>query len=102
MPSLRAEFGQPDVAIALTCLSYYYGGLTREQVLQCFDLVTKLDNPNTEYDQWLKSGKDADIPKALRQFSGVNTDDDTQVNEVLVPLFERNPRLIDFYLSQVV
>ena len=102
MPSLRAEFGHPDVAIALTCLSYYYGGLTKEQVLQCFDLLTKLDNPNMEYDQWVESGKDVDIPKSLRQFNGVNTDDDTQVNEVLVPLFERNTRVIDFYLSQVV
>ncbi|KAI9441026.1 hypothetical protein H4582DRAFT_1516312 [Lactarius indigo] len=34
VPSLRAEFGHPDVAIALTCLSYYYGGLTKPQVLQ--------------------------------------------------------------------
>ena len=55
-----------------------------------------------EYDQWVESGKDVDIPKSLRQFGGVNTDDDTQVNEVLVPLFERNTRVIDFYLSQVV
>src|SRR6201996_2013723 len=55
-----------------------------------------------EYDQWVESGKDVDIPKSLRQFSGVNTDDDTQVNEVLVPLFSRNTRVIDFYLSQVV
>jgi Protein of unknown function (DUF3645) len=102
VPSLRAEFGHPDVAIALTCLSYYYGGLTKEQVLQCFDLLTKLDDPNMEYDQWVKSGKDADIPNSLRQFRGVNTDDDTQVNEVLVPLFERNSRVVDFYLSQVV
>ena len=102
MPSLRAEFGHPDVAIALTCLSYYYGGLTKEQVLQCFDLLTKLDNPNMEYDQWVESGKDMDIPDSLRQVEGVNTDDDTQVHKDLVPLFSRNTRVIDFYLSRVV
>ena len=100
MPSLRAEFGHPDVAIALTCLSYYYGGLTKEQVLQCFDLLTKLDNPDMEYDQWVVSGND--IPDLLQQINGVNTDDDAQVNEHLVPLFLRNTRVIDFYLSQVV
>ncbi|KAH9050298.1 hypothetical protein EDB84DRAFT_1585162 [Lactarius hengduanensis] len=100
VPSLRAEFGHPDVAIVLTCLSYYYGGLTKEQVLQCFDLLNKLDNPNMEYDQWVKSGED--IPDWLQQINGVNTDDNTQIDEHLVPLYSRNTRVIDFYLSQVV
>ncbi len=100
MPSLRAEFGHPDVAIALTCLSYYYAGLTKEQVLQCFDLLAKLDNPEMEYEQWVNSGRD--IPTSLRQVNSINMDDDTQVNEDLVPLFSKNVRVIDFYLSQVV
>ncbi|KAF8260952.1 hypothetical protein EI94DRAFT_1609032 [Lactarius quietus] len=100
VPSLRAEFGHPDVAIALTCLSYYYGGLTRQQVVQCFDLVTKLDNPDMEYDQWVEFGEG--VPTALRQINGVNMNDDMQVDEHLVPLFSRNTRVIDFYLSQVV
>ena len=100
MPSLRAEFGHPDVAIALTCLSYYYGGLTKEQVVQCFDLLIKLDNPDMEYDQWVEFGEG--IPTALRQISGVNMNDDTQVEEHLVPLFSRNTKTIDFFLSHVV
>ncbi|KAH9056708.1 hypothetical protein EDB87DRAFT_1824048 [Lactarius vividus] len=100
VPSLRAEFGHPDVAIALTCLSYYYGGLTKQQVLQCFDSLSKLDNPDVEYDQWVEFGEG--IPISLRQVNGINTKDDSQVNEYLVPLFSRNTRVIDFYLSQVV
>ncbi|KAH9179663.1 hypothetical protein EDB89DRAFT_1841766 [Lactarius sanguifluus] len=100
VPSLRAEFGHPDVAIALTCLSYYYGGLTKQQVLQCFDLLTKLDNPDMEYDQWVEFGEG--IPASLRQVNGINTNDDTQVDGHLVPLFSRNTKVIDFYLSQVV
>ena len=100
MPSSRAEFSHPDVAIALTCLSYYYGGLTKHQVLQCFDLLTKLDNPDMEYDQWVGIGKG--IPTSLRKVNGINTNDETQVNEHLVPLFSRNTRVIDFYLSKVV
>ncbi|KAH8997170.1 hypothetical protein EDB86DRAFT_3076760 [Lactarius hatsudake] len=89
VPSLRAEFGHPD-----------YRGLTKEQVLQCFGLLAKLDNPNMEYDEWVKSGED--IPDRLRQVNGVNTDDNTQVDEHLFPLFSKNTRVIDFYLSQVV
>ncbi len=30
MPSARSEFSHPDVVIVLTCLSYYYGGLSHE------------------------------------------------------------------------
>ncbi len=100
VPSQRAEFAHPDVAIALTCLSYYYGGLTKVQVLLCFDLVAKLDNPDMEYDYWVSLGKD--IPAELRQLNGANVEDQTQVNEFLVPLFSRNKGMVDFYLSQVV
>ncbi|CAE6448122.1 unnamed protein product [Rhizoctonia solani] len=32
IPSLRAEFGHPDVAVVLTCFSYYYQGLTDQQL----------------------------------------------------------------------
>jgi hypothetical protein len=100
VPSLRAEFGHPDVAIALTCLSYYYGGLTKDQLLLCFDLLTKLDDPEMEYDHWVELGQD--LPVALRQLSGVNTEDENQLDEVLVPTFSKNKRAVDFYLSQVV
>jgi len=100
VPSLRAEFGHPDVAIALTCLSYYYDGLTKDQLLLCFDLLAKLDDGKTEYDHWVEP--EPDIPEALRQLNGVNTEDETQVNESLVPLLSRNKRVADFYLSQVV
>jgi hypothetical protein len=100
VPSLRAEFGHPDVAITLTCLSYYYGGLTKDQVLLCFDLLAKLDNPEMEYDYWVEWERD--LPAVLRQLNGVNTNDETQVDEFLVPLFSRNKRMVDFYLSQLV
>ena len=88
------------MAITLTCLSYYYGGLTKDQVLSCFDLLAKLDNPEMEYDHWVDLGQD--LPEELRQLSGVNTEDKAQVDEFLVPLFSRNKGVVDFYLSQVV
>ena len=97
---MRAEFAHPDVAITLTCLSYYYGGLTKDQVLRCLDLLAKLDNPTMEYDHWVELGPD--IPLELRQLNDVNLEDETQVNGFLVPLFSRNKRVVDFYLSQVV
>ena len=32
VPASSAEFGHPDVAVALTCFSYYYAGLTDVQI----------------------------------------------------------------------
>ena len=50
VPTLRANFGHPDVAIVFTCLSYYYGGLRNEDLTFCFTLLFKLDNPVLEYE----------------------------------------------------
>ncbi len=69
-------------------------------MLLCFDLLAKLDNPETEYDHWVELGHD--LPGALFQLNGVNTKDETQVDELIVPLFSRNKKVVDFYLSQVV
>ncbi|QRV92776.1 kinase-like protein [Ceratobasidium sp. AG-Ba] len=99
-PSLRAEFGHPDVALVLTCLSYYNNGLTDTQLNMCFDLLFKLDNPALEYERWVnRSDK---TPVHLRQLSGVNLKDREQFAGELVPTFSRNSVVVDFFLSSVV
>jgi len=69
-------------------------------MLLCLDLLSKLDNPEMEYDHWVELGQD--LPVELRQLNSVNTDDETQVDGLLVPSFSRNKGIVDFYLSQVV
>ena len=69
-------------------------------MLLCFDLLASIDNPETEYDHWVELGHD--LPVALSQLNGVNTKDETQVDGLLIPLFSRNKKVVDFYLSQVV
>ncbi|PPQ73450.1 hypothetical protein CVT26_010200 [Gymnopilus dilepis] len=100
MPSLRSEFGHPDVAICLTCLSYYYGGLTFDQVKECFDILLKTDNPLLEYERWVRRAR-GDLPESLRELKGVNTQD-TQSFENVVPKFQHNQATINFYLANVV
>ena len=101
MPSLRSEFGHPDVAICLTCLSYYYGGLTISQTRESFELLIKLDNPSLEYEKWVKRGG-VDVPVWLRQLIGVNMKDVQKFTNDIVPIFQYNQATIDFFLSQVV
>ncbi|KAG2137479.1 hypothetical protein DEU56DRAFT_945983 [Suillus clintonianus] len=99
MPSLRAEFGHPDVAVTLTCLSYYYGGLTLQQLMLCFELLLKQDNPALEYESWVLGLQS--VPKSLRHLSGINTESAEELRD-LQQLFEFNKKVIDFYLSRVV
>ncbi|KAF9473711.1 hypothetical protein BDN70DRAFT_362759 [Pholiota conissans] len=101
VPSLRSEFGHPDVVICLTCLSYYYGGLSPAQVHESFELVAKLDNPSLEYESWVRRGGAA-IPSAIRQLIGVNMKDVDAFTRNVIPFFQHNKGTIDFYLSQVV
>ena len=100
IPALSAEFGHPDVAVVLTCLSYYYGGLSDDQLDLCFQLLYKLDNPTMEYENWVHN--DPSVPFVLRQLSGVNIRDPEQRKQHLFPLFRHNRIVVDFYLSQVV
>ncbi|KAG1750324.1 uncharacterized protein EDB91DRAFT_1234945 [Suillus paluster] len=99
MPSLRAEFGHPDIAVTLTCLSYYYAGLTLQQLMLCFELLLKQDNPALEYESWVLGLQS--VPESLRHLSGINTESAEQLRD-LQQLFASNKAVIDFYLSRVV
>ncbi|TDL14074.1 hypothetical protein BD410DRAFT_867020, partial [Rickenella mellea] len=100
VPAVKAEFGHPDVSIALTCLSYYYLGLKKHQIDSCFQLLYKLDNPVMEYEKWVRASDS--IPENLRQLNGVNTEDPELYESAIVPLFSRNFVVINFFLSHVV
>ncbi|TDL21941.1 hypothetical protein BD410DRAFT_770925 [Rickenella mellea] len=100
VPAVKAEFGHPDVCIALTCLSYYYLGLTKDQIDSCFQRLYKLGNPVVEYEKWVRASDS--IPESLRQLNGVNTEDPELYGSTIVPLFSRNFVVINFFLSHVV
>ena len=100
-PSPRAEFGHTDVAICLTCLSYCYEGLTDAQLGDCFEQLFKTDNPNQEYEEWIKDCHN-DLPKTLRSLRGLNLDDPVQRHEHIFPPLRHCKAVIDFFLSTIV
>ncbi|KAF8439863.1 hypothetical protein L210DRAFT_3540646 [Boletus edulis BED1] len=100
VPAQRAEFGHPDVAIILTCLSYYYGGLTDEQLRASFEILLKQDDPSLDYGLWVIGCRN--IPEELRTLNGINIKSSEQWQKHLLPQFSRNKATIDFYLSRVV
>lgn len=99
VPSPAAEWGHPDVAIALTCLSFYYQGLSMPQFKQAFTHLVKMDEPSVEYEKWFP--KSMAIPKELDDYAAINVEDTRQLFE-LFHVVRSNASLIDFYLNSFV
>ena len=102
VPAPKAEFGHPDVAIVLTCLSYYYGGLTEEQLTASFEILQEQDDPSVEYAIWLQDYDPGSVPESIQDLSNVNIKSSQQWDKYLFPLFARNQGAVDFYLSRIV
>ena len=100
-PSPRAEFAHTDVAICLTCLTYYYEGLTDAQLEACFEQLYKADNPDQEYEEWTKDCRDKLSP-TLHNLRGLNLEDPVQRNEHIFPQLRHCKAVVDFFLSTIV
>ena len=66
----QAEFGHPDVSIILTCLSFYYSGLSLPQFQQALtQLIKSDDEPVREFDSWIR--EIPSFPDSLRSWSSI-------------------------------
>ena len=102
VPAPNTQFGHPDITIILTCLSYYYTGLSKEQLRVSFEILQDQDDPLTEYAHWVNEYDGTSLPDSLHKFSDINLNSSEQWDNVIFPLFSRNQLAIDFYLSRVV
>jgi hypothetical protein len=97
--SPAAEWGHPDVAITLTCLSFYYQGLSLSQFKQAFAHLMKTDEPGIEYEKWFPKG--FDVPRELDDYGAINQEDTRQLSE-LYRVVRSSACLADFYLNNFV
>jgi hypothetical protein len=100
VPALNTQFGHPDITIILTCLSYYYAGLSKEQLRVSFEILLDQDHPFAEYALWIKEC--GSVPESLQKLSEINLRSSEQWDKVIFPLFAWNQAAINFYLSRVV
>jgi hypothetical protein len=100
-PSPRSEFSHPDVVILLTLLSYYYGGLTDEQLFDSFAHILKSDQGGIQYDEWVDTAS-PNLPPAFCQLSGVSVKDRHQCTMEVFPGLRYSKKAIDYYLSFLV
>ncbi|KAK4175214.1 hypothetical protein QBC36DRAFT_355360 [Triangularia setosa] len=99
-PAPRSEFSHTDVVIILTCLSYYYRGLTDAELFLSLEMLSNSDRAEQEYSSWSRASPLLD--PALRHFSAVNLKDKMLCTERLFPALCFTKPAVDYYLSNVV
>ncbi|KAL8345895.1 hypothetical protein RB598_000014 [Gaeumannomyces tritici] len=99
IPSEHAEFGHPDVAIMLTCLAFYYKGLTEPQLLQSLQHVLQSADPAQQYEAWITGSNR--LPESLRHWNAINTEDGAQIEELWTHL-SHSLVAVNYYLDHFV
>lgn len=99
-PAPRAEFSHPDVAIFLTCLSYYYSGLDCKELLEAFERLKQDDQAQPQFHQWKLSAPT--LPPEFSELVGINLRDKVQFDSEVFPHLQYSKGAIDYFLSKVV
>ncbi|KAI3342590.1 hypothetical protein F4824DRAFT_113897 [Ustulina deusta] len=99
-PTPRSEFSHPDVVIALTCLSYYYGGLENDDLFIALGHLVDSDQAIIEYDAWIKDAPH--MPASFRQLDGINQKDRPQCINDVFPYLKYGKSVIDYFLGHIV
>ncbi|GLC49187.1 thioredoxin-disulfide reductase [Pleodorina starrii] len=105
-PSERSEFAQPDVALLLTNLSYYYDGLSREEFRAALTTLMGmgLSAQRDFYEGWLRLAANGIPPDELSKFddvSKIDTSNGPQI-ETMWRHLRHNRAVVNFWLNHRV
>ncbi|OAP61733.1 hypothetical protein AYL99_03936 [Fonsecaea erecta] len=98
VPSPSAEFAQPEAAIILTALSFYYTGILRPDLRRCLLILLKMPDPSDAYSRWVKHST---LPDKYRRVNSINLDDGSFI-DALYDNLRYSTGLIAFFLRHVV
>ncbi|KAM0256937.1 hypothetical protein ACHAQJ_004638 [Trichoderma viride] len=98
IPSELSEYGHPDVAIVLTCLSFYSAGLSYEQFRQGLKRVLTSEDAASEYEKWTSESV---LPPSLQHWNLINVDDESQMRSLWKHLY-RSQVVADYYMNNFV
>ncbi|KAF5593544.1 uncharacterized protein FSUBG_9779 [Fusarium subglutinans] len=76
IPSQTAEYGHPDTALVLTCLSFYHAGLSKSRFLQSLQLISNSEDPSSHYQRFVFSRH---LPENLEHWHQLEIEDEAQV-----------------------
>ncbi|KAK8219055.1 hypothetical protein IWZ01DRAFT_565077 [Phyllosticta capitalensis] len=100
VPSANSHFSHPDVQICLTCLSYYWGGLTEDQLRHAFEILVSEVDPSEEYKRWVDDAPN--LPTELSCLEGVNLDANDVWESSIYPNWRCSDAAVNFYLTRAV
>jgi hypothetical protein len=105
-PAQRAEFGHPDCALAFTCLSYYYDGLSMTEVIQALETMLNLglNARKSIYEKWYEESKNGvlgDDRETMDQIEKIDLSNAAQL-ELLTKHYRFNMHTINFWLNECV
>ncbi|SMR51553.1 unnamed protein product [Zymoseptoria tritici ST99CH_3D1] len=98
-PSPRSEFSHPEVVILLTSLSYYYEGLSDDDLYVVLGHLINSDRADDEWQSWLD---DIAMPTEYCSLQGINLRDRTHCEQSIFPLLRHSKAAVDYYLSRIV
>ncbi|PYH42617.1 uncharacterized protein BP01DRAFT_404617 [Aspergillus saccharolyticus JOP 1030-1] len=99
-PVPRAELSHPDVVITLTSLSYYYAGLSDDEITLAFNRLLQSDQSDIEYRAWVQNAPG--LSNEYHHLFGVNLDDHNHCVVHVFPRFRFSKAVIDYFLSNIV
>ncbi|KAI0099774.1 hypothetical protein GGR51DRAFT_535017 [Nemania sp. FL0031] len=99
-PTPRSEFSHPEVVIVLTQLSYYYGGLSNEELESGLKHLLNSDQPEVEFQLWVREV--TALSGEFKQVSGINLADRSTCEEKIFPHLRFSKGAIDYFLSNCV
>lgn len=100
MPTPRSEFSHPELQIVLNCLSYYYGGLSDEDLFASMEHVSKSDQASVEYQIWVSH--QSSLPETFSTLDGINIRDRDQCAGEVFPALRYSKGAVDYFLSRIV
>ena len=103
-PAERSEWKQPDVAITVTVLSYYYDGLSKAELREALTkLLSMKDSAQADYfKRWL--ALTAPPPEELKKMDDVRKVDLSNLPQMdlMHEHFGRNYEVVNFWLNFIV
>ncbi|KJZ69303.1 hypothetical protein HIM_11316 [Hirsutella minnesotensis 3608] len=99
-PAPRSDFSHTDVVVILTCLCFYYQGLSDDELFLSFEHLIISDQAGAEYSSWVADSPE--LPETFRRIEGVNLKDRTLMVDVVFPHVRKSKAVADYFLSHIV
>ncbi|KAB8071219.1 hypothetical protein BDV29DRAFT_159701 [Aspergillus leporis] len=98
-PAPRSEFSHPDVVIILTLLSYYYSGLSNNDISLAFNHLAKSDQADAEYQIWVDDAPT--LSPSYHHLAGINLEDRHHCSKYIFPQLRFSKGVIDYFLAHI-